>query len=295
YFHRMIIYALKIRVAYTGLIFRKILRLSSHSVNSLSSGQITNFVSNDASQIELALYFIHYLWVAPVEIALVIIFFWQYVKYICFIAVGYTLFLLTIQASFGRLFVYLRTRILQVTDERVKLMSEIIKSMRIVKMYCWETAFYNKIISIRKREIIRYGFRLLLDCIQTLLSHTYMSVTFLMMYGTMWSLGIQFDTRFFALASCMLGYMRLSIIDFFTYAVRYLVYYLAAKKRIQTFLLLDESERDNRLLSTSMIDIVSDGYSTKEEIHEDKIIIDKPIKTSPSVVCNLKQACWDQF
>jgi hypothetical protein len=54
-----------------------------------------------------------------------------------------------------------------------------------------------------------------------------------MMYGTMWSLGIQFDTRFFAVAACMLGYMRLSIVDFFTYAIRYLVYYIAAKRRIE--------------------------------------------------------------
>jgi len=41
----------------------KILRLSSHSMNNLGSGQITNLLSNDASQIELALYFIHYIWV----------------------------------------------------------------------------------------------------------------------------------------------------------------------------------------------------------------------------------------
>ena len=38
----------------------------------------------------------------------------------------------------------------QVTDERVKLMSEIIKSMRIVKMYCWESAFVKKICDLRK-------------------------------------------------------------------------------------------------------------------------------------------------
>ncbi len=43
-----------------------------------------------------------------------------------------------------------RARILKVTDERVKTMSEIIKSMRIVKMYCWESAFNNKIRSVRK-------------------------------------------------------------------------------------------------------------------------------------------------
>lgn len=42
------------------------------------------------------------------------------------------------------------TRILQVTDERVKIMSEIIKSMRIVKMYCWESAFVRIVQSVRK-------------------------------------------------------------------------------------------------------------------------------------------------
>jgi hypothetical protein len=54
-----------------------------------------------------------------------------------------------------------------------------------------------------------------------------------MIYATMWSLGIQFDTRFFAVAVCMLGYMRLSIVDFFSFAVRFLVYYLAGRTRIQ--------------------------------------------------------------
>jgi hypothetical protein len=39
---------------------------------------------------------------------------------------------------------------LKVTDERVKMMSEIIKSMRIVKIYCWESAFENKVRRIRK-------------------------------------------------------------------------------------------------------------------------------------------------
>ncbi len=42
------------------------------------------------------------------------------------------------------------TDILKVTDERVKIMSEIIKSMRIVKMYCWESAFERQIRVLRK-------------------------------------------------------------------------------------------------------------------------------------------------
>lgn len=42
------------------------------------------------------------------------------------------------------------TKILRITDERVKIMSEIIKSMRIVKMYCWEAAFDKKVRHVRK-------------------------------------------------------------------------------------------------------------------------------------------------
>ncbi len=100
---------------------------------------------------------------------LTVILFWYFVKYIAFIAVGYTVFLLLIQMLSGRLSGYLRsvlidhsvhffelfiyfcrTKVLKITDERSKLMSEIFKSMRTVKMYCWETLFEKKIRSIRK-------------------------------------------------------------------------------------------------------------------------------------------------
>jgi hypothetical protein len=57
-----------------------------------------------------------------------------------------------------------------------------------------------------------------------------------MMCTGMWLFSIQFDTRFFAIASCMLGYMRLSVVDFFQFAIRFLVNYMAAQKRIQVSL-----------------------------------------------------------
>lgn len=65
------------------------------------------------------------------------------------------------------------------------------------------------------------------------MSSTYTDVTFFMLYATLWSLNIQLSTRFFAIAAGVLGYMRLSIIEFVYYAIRYFVYYMAAQKRIQ--------------------------------------------------------------
>ena len=51
------------RIAYTGLIFRKVLRLSSQSMSDMSSGKITNLLANDTHRVELLHYFINYLWV----------------------------------------------------------------------------------------------------------------------------------------------------------------------------------------------------------------------------------------
>ncbi len=92
----------------------------------------------------------------------------------------------------------------------------------------------NRLVSIIfRREIIQYACRLILECIQLLFSQTYISVTFLMMYATMWALNIQLVTQFFAVASCLLAYMQTPIVEFFSIGVKAFVHYMAAQKRIQ--------------------------------------------------------------
>ncbi|CAF3403813.1 unnamed protein product [Rotaria sp. Silwood1] len=64
YIYKTDLIAAQLRIAYMGLIFRKVLRLSSHSMNSLSSGEITNLISNDAKRVEVAFYLFNYIWCA---------------------------------------------------------------------------------------------------------------------------------------------------------------------------------------------------------------------------------------
>lgn len=86
---------------------------------------------------------------------------------------------------------------------------------------------------IRRREIIQYVYQLIFECLQLMFSQTYISVTFLMIYGTMWALNVPFNTHFFAVASCLLAYMRTPIVEFFSIGVKAFVNFLAAQKRIQ--------------------------------------------------------------
>ena len=56
------------------------------------------------------------------------------------------------------------------------------------------------------------------------------------MFGTMWIVDKRFDIRFFAVASCMLGYIELSEFLDFGVGIHTFAQYLTAEKRIQVSL-----------------------------------------------------------
>ncbi|UJR11087.1 hypothetical protein I4U23_015269 [Adineta vaga] len=278
---------MQMRTAYSDLIFRKMLRLSNGSMNDIGLDGIKNLVSNDVSKIETALIYLDYLWRTPIEIILIIGFFSYFVKYICLIVLGYTIIGLLFHLLISRVLVRLRSKTFQVTNERVKITSEIIKSIGIVKVCCWELAFMNKILSIRKQEMIRYVYCIAVNCITQTFNYTYTAVTFFLMYLTMWSLNISLDTRFFALCSCLIGYMQYGVMDFLFEAIRNLIEYMAAEKRIQKFLLLAECKRDERLLSQPVLALAKAKNQKGNMFRNDP---DRPLK----IVCQLKSARWDE-
>ena len=52
------------------------------------------------------------------------------------------------------------------------------------------------------------------------------------MYGTIWSLNMRFDTRFFVISSCFLSYLEELLMDL-GIAMRHLTNYITAVRRIQ--------------------------------------------------------------
>ncbi|CAF1442641.1 unnamed protein product [Adineta ricciae] len=273
-------FGMQMRTAFDDLIFRKMLRLSNDSMTRIGVDGIDSLVSNDASQIETVLIYLDYLWVrdrGPFEIMLIIGFFSYFVKYISLIALGYTFIVLLLQLLISQILIGFKSKLFQITNERVKVLSEIVKSIGVVKMYCWESAFLQKVLSLRKNELIRYVHCAAVNSIIQTLKYTYTSVTFLLMYLTMWSLDMSLDTRVFALYSCLIGYLQYSVMDFLLQAIRNLIEYLAAQKRIQAFLLLAECKRNERSLSQPALAKAKDDPS-------------KLLKIS----CNVKSAKWDE-
>lgn len=147
---------LDIRVAVTGLIYKKVLGLSTKA--SVSTGHIVNLVSNDAYRFEIAALFFHYVWLAPIEFIIISYLLHRELGASAFAGIGVLLILTPFQMIFGNVVKNFRQKIFKHSDERVKVMNEIISGMKIIKYYAWEKSFRQWIKELRLKEIhsVRY-------------------------------------------------------------------------------------------------------------------------------------------
>ncbi|PBC29424.1 Multidrug resistance-associated protein [Apis cerana cerana] len=145
---------MRMRVACSSLIYRKILRLSKSSTNITTSGQIINLLSNDVARFEQLFIAVHYIWILPIQGALITFMIWKSVG-IASLAGVFLISIQTIplQGYMGKWISKLRLKIAIRTDERVRLMSEIIAGIQVIKMYTWEKPFENFVSLVRSYEI----------------------------------------------------------------------------------------------------------------------------------------------
>lgn len=145
---------MRVRIACCSLLYRKLLRLNHVSLAKTAAGQLINLMSNDVQRFDNAAIFWHYLWIMPLQTA---VGFYVMYSYIGLAAVP-TILAMTLQAVFGQGYLsklqgFYRGKIAQLTDNRIKIMSEITSGIQVIKMYAWEKPFEKVVELARKHEI----------------------------------------------------------------------------------------------------------------------------------------------
>ena len=145
--------SIRIRTALISAICRKSLKLASSARQKYTSGEITNLVSVDTQRINDGLEYVGNLWGAPLQVVIAMWLVYREVGTAALIGSIGLLILVPLNLIGGKFVEKLETKQLSAKDSRLKLMSEILNGIKVLKLYAWELPFMKKINEIRKREI----------------------------------------------------------------------------------------------------------------------------------------------
>ncbi|KFQ93102.1 Multidrug resistance-associated protein 1, partial [Nipponia nippon] len=145
--------AVKIKTAVVGLIYKKALTLANSSRRNYTTGEIVNLMSADAQQLMELTVNINLLWSAPFQIIMAVVFLWKELGPSVLAGVAVLLLVIPINALIAARVKRLKKSQMRYSDQRVKLLSEMLHGIKILKLYAWEPAYQRKVMSIRECEV----------------------------------------------------------------------------------------------------------------------------------------------
>lgn len=143
---------LRARAALTAIIYRKGLLLSSQSRQKHTSGEIINYMSVDVMNVSSLCFYIHQIWIVPLEVVLAFIILYQCLGWAVISALAASLAVMLPNLPVAKLQKKFQKRIMEEKDKRMKATSETLKIMRILKLQAWETRFLRKLEILRQAE-----------------------------------------------------------------------------------------------------------------------------------------------
>ncbi|TPP55792.1 Cystic fibrosis transmembrane conductance regulator [Fasciola gigantica] len=153
YFRLVNILGMHIRTAITCAVYRKSLRLSNKARRESTTGQIMNLISSDAQHFVQLMPFLHIIWSGPFQIAVAIALLWNELGPSVFAGVCVLLLLLPLNVITARISKSFQEKMFETADSRIKMISEILGGIRVIKLYAWEPSFIKEVTRLRTQEI----------------------------------------------------------------------------------------------------------------------------------------------
>ncbi|XP_069620953.1 cystic fibrosis transmembrane conductance regulator [Ranitomeya imitator] len=144
---------MQMRIAMFSLIYKKTLKLSSKVLDKISTGQLVSLLSNNLNKFDEGLALAHFVWIAPLQVILLLGLIWDLLQASVFCGLGFLIIMALFQAWLGRRMMKYRDRRAGKINERLVITSEIIDNIQSVKAYCWEDAMEKIILLLRQTEL----------------------------------------------------------------------------------------------------------------------------------------------
>ncbi|KAJ3680647.1 hypothetical protein LUZ60_016925 [Juncus effusus] len=143
---------MRVRGALVSHIYQKGIRLSSHSKQNHTSGEIINYMSVDIQRITDVIWYVNIIWMLPIQISLAVYVLHKNLGLGAYPGLAATLVVMALNIPITRLQKRLQMKIMAAKDNRMKATSEVLKSMRVLKLQAWDTQYLKKLEALRGVE-----------------------------------------------------------------------------------------------------------------------------------------------
>ncbi|GJQ86454.1 hypothetical protein Trydic_g10361 [Trypoxylus dichotomus] len=273
--------SMKLRVSCSAMIYRKTLKLSQRALGQTTVGQLVNLLSNDVSKFDQGFVLAHYIWVGPIQTIVGTYMIYREIGIATFGGIAFLLFFIPMQIYLGKRTSVLRLKTALRTDERVRLMNEIISGIQVIKMYTWEKPFAKLISASRRLEIraIRAHSYLLgiMFSFETFITRTSIFINLL----TFIYLGNDITAEKVFAVTAIYNVMRPIITMIFTISISSIAEVNISVNRINKFLsyeelrVPDENVKDCFPINGSIINCITGDKSEKREVKDPCVYLEK--------------------
>ncbi|KAI7734861.1 hypothetical protein M8C21_008799, partial [Ambrosia artemisiifolia] len=146
------ILGMHVRSALTAMVYRKGLRLSSSARQSHTSGEIVNYMAVDVQRIGDYAWYLHDIWMLPMQIILALAILYKSVGLACIATLIATILSIVITIPLARVQELYQDKLMAAKDDRMRKTSECLRNMRILKSQAWEDRYKVRLEEMRGVE-----------------------------------------------------------------------------------------------------------------------------------------------
>jgi ATP-binding cassette subfamily C (CFTR/MRP) protein 1 len=153
YFFKCYLFGLRIRTAVVVAVYKKALVLSTGERQTRTLGEITNLMSIDAQRLQDLTTYLHAIWYSLLQISLALFFLWKQLGPSCLGGVVVIIIMMPVTKAVAKWMGSMQKRLMYAKDQRVEVNSEVLGSMKVIKLQAWEESFQDRIVALRNKEL----------------------------------------------------------------------------------------------------------------------------------------------
>ncbi|XP_054833078.1 ATP-binding cassette sub-family C member 10 isoform X2 [Eublepharis macularius] len=234
---------LMVRTAVISTIYQKAIRVSGSSLASFTTGEIVNFMSTDTDRLVNFCLSFHELWSLPFQFAITLYLLYQQVGIAFLGGLALALLLVPVNKVVANRIMENNKEMLKHKDTRVKLMTEFLCGMRVIKFYTWEQHFGTRVYGCRAKELKSLRAIKYLDAVCVYLWAALPVVVSIVIFITYVLLGHQLSATKVFTALALVGMLILPLNNF-PWVLNGILEAKVSLDRIQHFLVLTDQDLD---------------------------------------------------